>query len=279
MTRLTFKTKPEDTTWQALAEMWEEGERIELFDGGWLFDHFYPIYGDPSGPCFEGWSALSFLAGRTERLRLGLMVTGNPYRSPALLANMATTFDHFSSGRLDLGIGAGWNEIEANAYGIPLLPIGKRLDQFEEACEIVDALLTRETATFEGVHYTLHDAHCEPKPLQKPRPPLVMGGVGEKRFLKIAARFADDWNYPGGSPEDFRHKLGVLHRHCEAVGRDPGAITPSCHIFVADEPIDTAKEAAAYVDAGVRHVCLYFQDNSRAELMRPTAEAVAAAIG
>ncbi len=110
------------------------------------------------------------------------MVTGNPYRSPALLANMAATFDHFSGGRLDLGIGAGWHEAEANAYGNPLLPIGKRLDQFEEACEIVDALLTRESTDFKGAHYTLHDAHCEPKPLQKPRPPLVMGGVGEKRF-------------------------------------------------------------------------------------------------
>ncbi len=278
MTRLTFKTKPEHTTWRAIADMWEEGERIELFDGGWLYDHFYPIYGDQSGPCFEGWTALSYLAGRTERLRLGLMVTGNPYRSPALLANMAATFDHFSGGRLDLGIGAGWHEAEANAYGNPLLPIGKRLDQFEEACEIVDALLTRESTDFKGAHYTLHDAHCEPKPLQKPRPPLVMGGVGEKRFLRIAARFADDWNYPGGSPEDFRHKLEVLHRHCAAVGRDPKTITPSCHLFVAEDPAATATDAAAFAAAGAEHLCLYFMDNSRPELMRPTAEAVAAAL-
>ncbi len=276
--RLTFKTKPEHTTWAAIAAMWDEGERIELFDAGWLFDHFYPIYGDQSGPCFEGWTALSYLAGRTERIRLGLMVSGNPYRHPAVLANMAATFDHFSGGRLDLGIGAGWHEAEANAYGNPLLPIGRRLDQFAEACEIVDSLLTRETTTFAGEHYRLQDARCEPKPLQKPRPPLVMGGVGEKRFLRIAARFADDWNYPGGSPEDFARKLEILHRHCADLGRDPAAITPSCHLFVADDPAATAAQAASFAAAGARHLCLYFLDNTRPQLMRPTAEAVAAAV-
>ncbi len=278
MMRLTFKTKPEHTTWGALAAMWDEGERIDVFDGGWLYDHFYPIYGDQDGPCFEGWTALSYLAGRHPRLRLGLLVTGNPYRHPAVLANMAATFDHFSGGRLDLGLGAGWNDIEAQAYGMPLLPIGKRLDQFEEACEVVDALLTRDSTDFDGAHYSLRDAHCEPKPIQRPRPPLVMGGVGEKRFLRIVARFADDWNYPGGSPEDFRHKLDVLHRHCAAVGRDPAAITPSCHLFVADDPAETAAQAAAYGAAGARHLCLYFMDNDRVDLMRPTAEAVAAAV-
>lgn len=276
--RLTFKTKPEHTTWGAIAAMWEEGERIELFDGGWLFDHFYPIYGDQSGPCLEGWTALSYLAGRTERIRLGLMVSGNPYRHPAVLANMAATFDHFSRGRLDLGIGAGWHEAEANAYGNPLLPIGKRLDQFAEACEIVDSLLTRETTTFAGEHYRLENARCEPKPLQKPRPPLVMGGTGEKRFLRIAARYADDWNYPGGSPEDFARKLDILHRHCADLGRDPAAITPSCHLFAADDPAATATQAAAFAAAGARHLCLYFMDNTRPQLMRPTAEAVAAAV-
>jgi F420-dependent oxidoreductase-like protein len=279
VTRLTFKTKPEHTTWAALADMWAEGERIALFDGGWLFDHFYPIYADQAGPCFEGWTALSYLAGRTSRLRLGLMVTGNPYRHPALLANMAATFDHFSGGRLDLGIGAGWNDDEATAYGTPLLPVGKRLAQFEEACEILRSLLTQPTTSFSGRHYTLTEARCEPKPLQRPHPPLVMGGTGEKRFLRIAARFATDWNYPGGSPDDFRHKREVLHRHCEAVQRDPGEITLSCHIFVAEDPEQTAEQAATYAEAGAQHLCLYFLSNDSPALMGPTAEAVARAVG
>jgi F420-dependent oxidoreductase-like protein len=277
--RLTFKTKPEDTTWSAIADVWQEAERIELLDGGWLFDHFYPIYGDKAGPCFEGWTALSYLAGRTQRLRLGIMVTGNPYRHPAVLANMAATFDHFSNGRLDLGIGAGWNEEEANAYGTPLLPIRQRLDQFEEACAVLQLLLTRPTADFAGQHYRLVQARCEPKPIQKPYPPLVMGGTGEKRFLRIAARFADDWNYPGGSPEDFRHKVEVLHRHCEAVGRNPTDITLSCHIFVAETPDETAAQAVAYAEAGAQHLCLYFITAAKPELLGPTAEAVAGAVG
>ena len=166
--RLTFKTKPEDVTWSQIVDMWMEGERIDLYDGGWLFDHFYPIYGDAAGPCYEGWTALSYLAGRTTRLRLGVMVTGVPYRHPAVLANMAATFDVFSGGRLDLGIGAGWNEIEANAYGMPLLPIKQRLDQFEEACAVLNSLLTQETTTFDGTHYQLTDAFCAPKPVQRP---------------------------------------------------------------------------------------------------------------
>lgn len=277
--RITFKTKPEHTTWHALADMWTEGERIALFDGGWLYDHFYPIYADRAGPCFEGWTALSYLAGRTTRLRLGLMVTGNPYRNPAVLANMATTFDHFSGGRLDLGIGAGWNDDEATAYGMPLLPIGQRLDQLEEACEILRSLLTRPTTDFSGRHYTLTAAHCEPKPLQRPYPPLVMGGAGEKRFLRLVARFADDWNYPGGSPEEFRHKVEVLRRHCEAVQRDPEEITLSSHIFVAEHPEQTAEQALAYARAGVQHLCLYFLDNENPGLMEPTAKAVASAVG
>jgi F420-dependent oxidoreductase-like protein len=276
--RLTFKTKPEHSRWDDLLAMWLEAEKIELFDGGWLYDHFYPIYGDPTGPCFEGWTALSYLAGRTERLRLGMLVTGNPYRHPAVLANMVATFDVFSGGRLDFGIGAGWHEQESSAYGIELLPIGRRLDQLEESCRILKSLLTKETTTFEGKHYRLTDARCEPKPLQRPHPPFVLGGMGEKRMLRIAAEFADDWNYPGGPPEDFARKVEVLHAHCAAIGRDPAAITPSCHLFASGDPRETADRAASYVAAGARHICLYFTDNSDPRVLAPTAEETARAI-
>ena len=275
--RLTFKTKPEHSKWDDLLAMWLEAEGIERLDGGWLYDHFYPIYGDPTGPCFEGWTALSYLAGRTRRLRLGLLVTGNPYRNPAVLANMAATFDVFSGGRLDFGIGAGWNEAEATAYGMPLLPIGRRLDQLEEACRVIKSLLTRETTTFEGKHYRMIDARCEPKPLQKPHPPFILGGMGEKRMLKIAAMFADDWNYPGGPPDDLARKVEVLHGHCATVGRNPSEITVSCHLFVSDSPQETAERAAAYAAAGAEHLVLYFTDNSNVRALGPTVEAVAAA--
>lgn len=274
--RLTFKTKPEHTSWSALETMWREADGIEALDGGWLYDHLYPIYADKSGPAFEAWTTLSYLAGITNRLRLGILVSAVPYRSPALLAKMAATFDHFSGGRLDLGLGAGWNEDEASAYGMPLLPIGKRLDQFEEACAIVTSLLTKEATTFDGKHYQIRDAYCEPKPVQEPHPPITMGGVGEKRFLKLVARYADDWNHPGGSPEDFAHKLSVLHAHCEAISRNPSEIVPSCHVFVSENVNETADQAAALAEAGARHICLYFIDQMNPDLLGPTATAVRA---
>lgn len=277
--RITFKTKPEYSTWQQILDMWLEGERIELYDGGFLFDHFYPIYGDPSGPCFEGWSALSYLAGRTRRIRLGLMVTGVPYRNPAVLAKMAATFDHFSAGRLDLGLGAGWHELEAKAYGMPLLPIKQRLDQFEEACAALTALFENDITTYDGAHVRLTEARLEPKPVQKPHPPFVMGGSGEKRMLKIVACYADDWNFVGGPIDDFRRKLDVLRGHCATLRRDPADITVSCHVVAGDEPAQTATQAAAFAEAGAEHLCLYFIDNARPDLLGPTAEAVAGAVG
>jgi len=277
--RLTFKTKPEMTSWDEIVAMWSEAQATGVFDGGWLYDHLYPIYGEPTGPCFEGWTALSYLAGRFEDLRLGLMVTAIPYRNPAVLTKMATTFDHFSGGRLDLGLGCGWNEDEARSFGMPLLPIGERLDQFDEACQIIRELFTEDTVTFHGDHYQLSEARCEPRPVQKPYPPLCMGGAGEKRMLKLVARYADDWNYPGGTTEDFKHKIDVLHSHCATEGRDPSDITVSCHVFVADEPEQTAESARQFFEAGAEHLCLYFMDNSKPELVAPTAEAVVAAVG
>ena len=276
--RLTFKTRPQDTAWPDLLAMWLEAEQIPAYDGGFLYDHFYPIYGDSTGPCFEGWTALAYLAGRTQRLRLGLMVTGNPYRHPAVLANMAATFDVFSGGRLDLGLGAGWNEEEAGAYGIPLLPWKQRFDQLDEACQVLHALLTRETTTFEGEHYRLVDARCNPKPIQKPRPPFLIGGGGEKRTLRIAAKYADDWNFPGGSPEQFAHKVAVLHEHCAALGRDPAEIALSTHVLAAADVAATAAAAAGFAAAGATHLCLYFWDNRDPSLLGRTAEAVEAAL-
>jgi alkanesulfonate monooxygenase SsuD/methylene tetrahydromethanopterin reductase-like flavin-dependent oxidoreductase (luciferase family) len=159
---------------------------------------------------------------------------------------------------------------------MPLLPIGRRLDQLEEACRVIKSLLTRETTTFEGKHYRMIDARCEPKPLQKPHPPFILGGMGEKRMLKIAAMFADDWNYPGGPPDDLAHKVEVLHGHCATVGRNP-ARSRSRVTVRERQPAGDGGAGGGYVAAGAEHLVLYFTDNSNVRALAPTVEAVAAA--
>ena len=201
--RFAFKTSPQETTWTDMLAVWKVADDIELFESGWTFDHFYPIFSDSTGPCMEGWITLTALAQATTRLRLGTLVTGIHYRHPAILANMATTLDIVSGGRLELGIGAGWNEEESGAYGIELGTPGQRSDRFEEACEVIVGLLTQETTTFAGRYYQLSEARNEPKPVQRPHPPICVGGSGERRTLRTAARFAQHWNFVGGTPEEF----------------------------------------------------------------------------
>jgi F420-dependent oxidoreductase-like protein len=228
--RFAFKTSPQNTTWPDMLAVWKEADGIDVFESGWTFDHFYPIFGDSAGPCLEGWMTLAALAQATRRLRLGTLVTGIHYRHPAVLANMAATLDIVSGGRLEIGIGAGWNEEESGAYGIPLGGPAERSDRFEEACEVIVSLLTRPTADFTGRYYPLTSARGEPKPVQRPHPPLCIGGSGERRTLRTAARFAQHWNFVGGTPEEFARKRDVLHAHCQDIGRDPKEIMLSSHI-------------------------------------------------
>ena len=156
-----------------------------------------------------------------------MLVTGIHYRHPAVLANMAAALDIISNGRLELGIGAGWNEEESGAYGIELGSIKERFDRFEEACEVLTSLLSKDTTTFDGKYYQLKDARNEPKGPQKPHPPICIGGSGEKRTLPITARYADHWNFVGGPPEEFARKRDVLAGRCADIGRDPKEITLS----------------------------------------------------
>lgn len=273
--RYSFKTSPHETTWPEIRDVWLEAERIPLFEAGWTFDHFYPLTGNSAGPCLEGWITLTALAPLTHRLRLGVMVSSNTYRHPALLANMAATLDVVSEGRLEIGIGAGWNQEEHDAYGMELPPLGERFDRLEEACQVLHLLLTEPVVDFTGRHYKLTSAHCEPKPVQRPRPPLVIGGKGERRTLRIAARWADQWNYPGGSPEELRHKTEVLHRHCADVGRDPAEIEVSVQLRAAADPGETAELAAAYAEAGAGHVSVMLVRPYTPAVLEPTAEALA----
>jgi len=205
----------------------------------------------------EGWITLTALAQATTRLHMGTLVTGIHYRHPAILANMATTLDIVSGGRLELGIGAGWNEEESGAYGIELGTPAQRSDRFEEACELIVGLLTQETTTFQGRYYQLSGARNEPKPVQRPHPPICIGGSGERRTLRTAARFAQHWNFVGGTPEEFARKRDVLHEHCEDLGRDPAEILLSSHVRFDGDAKSTAEQAGALADAGVELGIVY----------------------
>lgn len=274
--RLSIKTRQQHSTFAAITALWQEADRESAIDGAWVFDHFYPIFSDSSGPCMESWTLLSALAARTTRLRLGVMVSGNTYRHPALLANMAATVDSISEGRLEIGLGAGWNEEEHHAYGLPLPPLGERFDRLEEACAVMHGLLTEPVFDFAGTHYRLTDARCEPKGVQAPRPPLVIGGRGEKRTLRIAARFADQWNYPSGPIEDFSRKIDVLHQHCAEVGRAPDDIEISVQIDATGDPAAVADHAAQYVTAGAQHIIMNLDPPYDPRVLAPLVSALTA---
>jgi F420-dependent oxidoreductase-like protein len=254
-----IKTMPQYTTYADILRVWKEADALPVFEHAWVFDHFMPIAGvDPSGSCLEGWTLLAALAAQTERLRVGVMVTGNTYRHPAVLANIGATLDIISNGRLDFGIGAGWNELEHNAYGIPLYAPGERIARFAEACEVIKLLWTEQAPDFNGQYYQLKGAFCEPKPVQKPYPPFVIGGGGERKTLRVTAQYADIWNYGGGPVEEFRHKNVVLDEHCAAIGRDPTTIVRSVQVRINPNDLGAARETfCAFIQAGATHLVVY----------------------
>ncbi|MGH9018488.1 MAG: TIGR03560 family F420-dependent LLM class oxidoreductase, partial [Acidimicrobiales bacterium] len=227
------------SVWPSPQRRWNDVSDIVVhcdssgWDGAYFADHFMPD--DPAGVPRDGavlecWSVLGALAARTGRLRLGSLVSGNLYRHPAVVANAAATLDHISGGRFVVGLGAGWQVNEHAAYGIDLLDTGPRLDRFEESCAVISSLLSRTRTTFAGSSYAITDAPCDPKPVQA-RLPLLVGGSGEKRTMRIAAGYADEWN-AWGTPEDYRRRSDILADHCAAVGRDPGAIARSTQALV-----------------------------------------------
>lgn len=275
--RFAFKTSPQHTTWAAMRDTWRAADGIGLFESGWTSDHFYPMHGpDPSGPRLEGWTTLAALAQVTRRLRLGTLVTGIHYRHPAVLANMAATLDIVSGGRLELGIGTGWNEQESGAYGIPLGTPRERSDRFQEACEVLTGLLSpQQRTTFHGTYYTLNGALCNPKPVQQPHPPICIGGNGEKRTLAAAARFAQHWNFGGGTTGQFSRARDVLHQHCADIGRDPGSILLSCQVPFTGDRDRTAAAAAAFAAAGAGLAIVYLRPPYSPAVLEPLANALA----
>jgi F420-dependent oxidoreductase-like protein len=216
--RFGVQTAPQNTTWADLRAVWKVIDEAG-YDTAWLFDHFYPILADPAGPCFEGWTALTAVAAETRKVEAGVLVTGNTYRHPAVLAKMGATVDHIISGRLIMGIGAAWFEQEHNAYGIPFYTPGERIRRLDEAVAIIKSMWTKEKTTIEGRYYQVTEARCEPKPVRKPHPPFMIGGAGEKLTLRVVAKHADIWN-TFGPPSLFRSKIAVLREHCGSVGRN-----------------------------------------------------------
>jgi F420-dependent oxidoreductase-like protein len=255
--RFAFTAAQSNCTWDELAELWKVGDDLEVFTAAWVYDHFYPLRTGPEEPTLEGWTCLAMLLARTRRLRGGVMVTGVPYRHPAVLANMAVTVDIASGGRLELGLGAGWFEAECDAYGIELGSIAERFARFEEALGVIHSLLTRPTTTFDGRHYRLRDAWCEPKATQHPHPPFVLGGKGERRLLPLVARYADHWNYSGADPAEFTRLRGRLVELCDGQGRSVDDLTLSANVRPsADDPARVREQIAEYRDAGAHMVCL-----------------------
>ncbi|WP_405875733.1 MULTISPECIES: LLM class F420-dependent oxidoreductase [unclassified Streptomyces] len=277
--RFAFKTSPQGTTWDALLDVWRTADEMEVFESGWTSDHFQAMHGtDPATPRLEGWVTLTALAQATRRLRLGTLVTGIHYRHPAVLANMAATLDVISGGRLELGVGAGWNEEESRAYGIELGTPKQRSDRFEEACEVLTGLLgPQQSTTFKGDYYELTDARCDPKPLQRPHPPLCIGGSGEKRTLRTVARFAQHWNFDTGTPEQFRRAREVLYEHCGRVGRDPAEIRLSAQVRFDGDPGRTAARAADFAAEGAELAVVYLPLPYTRHVLDPLAKELAKA--
>ena len=203
------------------------------WDGIWLADHFLPDE-DELIPIHESWITLAALARDVPRVRLGTLVAGNTYRHPALLANMVATLDNLADGRVVLGLGAGWQQNEHEAYGLDYGTTGSRLDKLEEACQILKGLFAEDYFDFAGNYYQLKRAPLNPKPKQRDLP-LMIGGGGEKRTLRIAAQYADEWNV-WGDVDILKHKMNILDQHCEAVGRDPKEIERSAValLFLSD---------------------------------------------
>lgn len=248
--------------YEDILRVWQEADALPNIEHAWLFDHPMPIMrADPAGPCLDGWTLLAALAAQTKRLRLGLMVASNANQTPPWLAKRAATLDIISHGRLEFGLGAGGLEREHTAYGTDFFPPGQSIRRLGEACEIIRRMWTEREVNFEGRYYQLQQTYCEPKPVQKPTPPFVIGGVGEQLTLRIVAQYADVWNYPRfplGTVEEFQHKNKVLDGYCVEIERDPASLTRSVQFIInpRENPATTRQTILDFIVAGATHLVL-----------------------
>jgi len=256
-------TAQQQVGYDDISRVWREADAIPQLEHAWLFDHLLPIAGDPDGPIFEGWTLLSALAAQTQRLRVGLLVTSNRFRPPAMLAKIAATVDVVSGGRLDFGIGAGSRPShpmarrEYEAHGLPYHDFAHSVDSLAEALTVIRRLWSEtEPFDFAGNHVQLTGAFGNPKPLQRPHPPIVTGGRSGP-LLRVTAEHADMWNIPGGDIADAIERSALLDRYCVEIGREPTSITRSMFLPVSyDRPAATREAIGQAVDAGFGHIVL-----------------------
>ena len=261
--RFGIATAPQNVGYHDVLRVWREADAIGEIEHAWLFDHLMPIGGDPDGPILEGWTLLSALAAQTQRLRLGLLVTSNRFRPPAMLAKIATTVDVVSGGRLDFGIGAGSRPSlpmarrEYDANGLPYHDAAYAVGSLAEACTVIRRLWTEaEPFDFQGSYVQLTGAFANPKPIQRPYPPIMIGGRSAA-VLRVTAEHADLWNIPGGDLADAVARSALLDRYCAEIGRDPASITRSIYLPVSyDQPSITRDAIGAAIGAGFGHIVL-----------------------
>jgi alkanesulfonate monooxygenase SsuD/methylene tetrahydromethanopterin reductase-like flavin-dependent oxidoreductase (luciferase family) len=290
-----IKTTPADVGYEEIRRVWLDADEIPEIEHAWLYDHLLPLFSDPAGPAYEGWTLLAALAAQTQRLRLGLLVTNNRIRRPAVLAKIAATVDVISGGRLDFGIGVGGLPDSApnaarvvpeyQAYGIPLGAWSDAVASFAEACTLIRRMWTEEVFDFDGTYHRLKGVRCNPRPVQRPHPPIVIGGSG-KTTLRLVAEHADMWNAigpPVNTVEHLRERSAVLDEQCEAIARDPASVVRSVQLLVSyDHPASTRATLSQLASAGFTHLVLtlrapYPRDAARwatNELIIPTLDAL-----
>jgi F420-dependent oxidoreductase-like protein len=253
--RFGIKVAQMEGAYAEMREAWLEADRLG-FDTAWAHDHLLN-QNDFARHEDEGWTVLTALLVQSRRIRGGLMVSANTFRHPALLAKIATTVDVVSGGRVEVGLGAGWHEDEHKQYGLPLPPLGERMRRLEEACQVIKALWTEPRATVEGAYYQVREAFHEPKPVQRPHPPLVIGTSGERVGLRIVARHAQEWNMAKGTPEEFGRLSTLIDAYCREIGRDPGEIERSIQFLpgaMSRDGKELAARARGFVLAGATHL-------------------------
>ncbi|MGW2742995.1 LLM class flavin-dependent oxidoreductase [Streptomyces sp. NPDC001450] len=274
--RVSFglKTTPMHVDYDDILRVWLEADEIPEIEHAWLWDHMLPLAGPKDGKIYEGWTLLAALAAQTRRLRLGLLVTSNRIRQPAVLGKIATTVDVVSRGRLVMGLGVGGTHqpagaggiagdnpavAEYEAYGLTLVPPREGIERLEETVTILKRMWTEKEFDFEGRHYTLKGNRNEPKPVQPSGPPLLIGGWGNKT-LRLVAEHADIWNIPGPphNPIDYiTERSRVLDEHCAAIGRDPSEISRSVQVVMSYDDIETSRrQVLELIHAGLDHIVL-----------------------
>jgi len=269
----------QNMTWEKTVERWQQFEEMG-FESAWLCDHLIQP-SRPEGPYFEAWTLLAGLAARTQRIRIGVLVTSNTFRQPSVLAKEVVTVDHISNGRLEFGFGAGWYEPEHRMFGLPFPETRELVGRFREAVEMIDGIMRNDVSTYAGKYYRTEGLRNRPAPVQKPRPPFLLGAFGPQ-MLKIVARYADTWN-AFGTPQEMRERNQMLDEYCAELGRDPETLDRSLYYWVPKADLDPWQSESAfeevlgpYIEAGVNQFLVDQPSDKQFKLLEKIAGGVVA---